>query len=203
MSYSSFSREEIAIMKKLNTPSKIQDFLNAIPINLEEHGDTCYSPRLVLKNRKAQCMEGAMFAAAVLRFHGHKPLLVDLETTKDDFDHVLAVFKVNNHWGAIAKTNHAVLRYREPIYKSIRELVMSYFHEYFLDTGKKTLRAYTDPINLEQFDHLAWETSNEEVWFIPDFLARAQHIKLIDKKQIQSLRKADPIEVKAGKITEY
>lgn len=198
-----FTKEELKIIKKLSSPSKIQDFLNSIPINFEEKGDTCYSPRLVLKHRKAQCMEGAMFAAAALRFHGHKPLVVDLETTGDDFDHVLAVFKVNGCWGAITKTNHAVLRYREPVYKSIRELVMSYFHEYFLNNGKKTLRKYTVPINLARFDKQNWMSSDEEVWFIPDFLAKAKHKKLLTRKQIRNLRKADKVEIQAGKLTEY
>src|SRR5690606_22648808 len=136
-----FTKDELKIIKKLNTPSKIQDFLNSLEINIEEDGDTSYSPRTVLKKRKAHCVEGAVLAAAILRFHGQKPLILDLETSNDDFDHVIALFNKNGYWGAISKTNHAVLRYREPVYKTIRELVMSYFHEYFLNkNGKKTLR---------------------------------------------------------------
>src|SRR3989338_7334538 len=123
-----FTKEEIAIFKSLNTPKKIQDFLNSIPADFEPHGDTVLSPRMVLKENRAHCMEGAMFAAAALRFHGYPPFVVDLTAVKDDDDHVITVFKHNNHWGAISKTNHAVLRYREPVYKTIRELVMSYFH---------------------------------------------------------------------------
>src|SRR3989338_4812500 len=111
------------------------------------------APRRVLATGKAHCMEGAMFAALALRFHGYPPLVVDLESTKDDFDHVVAVFKSNGKWGAIGKTNHAVLRYREPVYRDIRELVMSFFHEYFIsETGKKTLRKHSEPVDLRMFD---------------------------------------------------
>ena len=110
------------------------------------------SPRLVLRNNKCHCIEGAIFAALALRFHGYKPLVVDLTASKDDFDHVIAVFKKDGKWGAISKTNHAVLRYREPVYKSIREIVMSYFHEYANDDGKRTLRSFSLPVNLSRFD---------------------------------------------------
>jgi hypothetical protein len=122
------------IFKKLSTPQKIQDFLNSLKFNFEDDGETCMSPRQVLLKGKAHCMEDAMFAAAALEFHGHKPLILDLRATERpyDSDHVVAVFKKFGCFGAISKTNHAVLRYREPIYKSIRELALSYFHEYFL-----------------------------------------------------------------------
>src|SRR5690606_1195261 len=115
--------------------------------------------------------EGAMFAAAALRANGFPPLIVDMEATEDDLDHVVAVFNANGYWGAISKTNHGVLRYREPVYRSIRELVMSYFHEYFLQTTrKKTLRTFSRPVNLSRFDKRNWETSEEDVWFIPEYL---------------------------------
>src|SRR3989338_7586633 len=123
-----FTKEETEIYKKLNSPVKIQDFLNSLKINFEEKGDTCFSPRIVLQKRKAQCVEGAIFAAAVLKFYGRKPLVLDLESTQKDFDHVVAVFRKNGKWGAVGKTNHAVLRYREPVYHNIHELVMSFFH---------------------------------------------------------------------------
>ena len=126
------NEKEVKILKSLNTPRKIQDFLNKIPINFEEDGkDTCFSPRRVLRENKAHCIEGAMLAATALRLNGEKPLVVDLTSTPKDFDHVVCVFNQNGRWGAISKTNHAVLRYREPGYKDIRELVMSFFHEYF------------------------------------------------------------------------
>src|SRR3989344_1742309 len=124
------NEKEVKMLKALNTPRKIQDFLNKIPINFEEKGDTCFSPKMVLKKWKAHCIEGAMLAAVALRLNGKKPLVVDLTSVPEDFDHVICVFKEDGCWGAISKTNHAVLRYREPVYKNIRELVMSFFHEY-------------------------------------------------------------------------
>ncbi len=199
-----FNQEEINLFKKLNTPSKIQDFLNSLKINFEENGDTCMSPRMVLKTKKAHCIEGSLLAAAILRFHGHEPLILDMEGTKDDFDHVIALFKQHEHWGAIGKTNHAVLRYREPIYKNIRELVMSFFHEYFInENGKKSLRKFSDPVNLKIFDDKNWVTSEKNIWFIPNYLCKIKHYPILTRKQIFGLRKADQIEIKAGKLIEW
>ncbi|PIN93623.1 hypothetical protein COU54_02375 [Candidatus Pacearchaeota archaeon CG10_big_fil_rev_8_21_14_0_10_31_24] len=199
------NEEEIKIFKKYNSPSKIQDFLDSLKINFEEEGkDTCMSPKMVLKSGKAHCMEGAIIAAAMLRFHGYPPLLLDLEATPEDFDHVVTLFKIEGFWGALGKTNHGVLRYREPVYRDIRELVMSFFHEYFLNkNGKKTLRAYAGPIDLKRFDNLNWIGSEEEVWFIPEYLANVKHIQILTKKQIKNLRLAHPIEIEAGKIVEH
>ncbi|MDP3731184.1 MAG: hypothetical protein Q8R34_01670, partial [bacterium] len=121
------TKEEIKLFKKLNSPRKLQDFINAIPANFEKRGETLMSPRRVLRENKAHCLEGAFLVAAVLWFHGEKPLLLDLKTTDCDFDHVVALFRKGGCWGAISKTNHAVLRYREPVYASPRELAMSYF----------------------------------------------------------------------------
>lgn len=188
------SKEEIKLFKSLNTPKKIQDFLNKIPVNFEEKGDTCYSPRMILKNKKCHCMEGAILAALILRVNGYKPLLLDLLASKDDFDHVVALFKKNGKWGALSKTNHSILRYREPIYNSIRELVMSYFHEYINDDGKKTLRKYSSPINLSKFDKKGWMTSEEEIWYIPNYITTVKHYEILNKKQIKDLRPADKIE---------
>ncbi|HJX50620.1 MAG TPA: hypothetical protein VJ438_04105 [Candidatus Nanoarchaeia archaeon] len=199
-----FSKEELEILKKINTPSKIQDFLNSLKTNFELNGDTCSSPRKVLREGHAHCMEGAILAAAILRLQGFKPLIVDLETNKDDYDHAIAVFNKDGFWGALSKTNHAVLRYREPVYKSIRELVMSFFHEYFLDSnGKKTLRRFSMPVDLSRFDKFAWEVSEEDVWYIPEYLVEAKHFDLLTRSQIASLRKADEIEIKAGSIRQY
>lgn len=199
-----FDSKELEIFKKLNTPAKIQDYLNSLTINFEEDGDTCMPPRMVLKKGKAHCIEGALLAAAVLRFHGHEPLIVDMEANDKDDDHVVAVFKKNGKWGALGKTNHAVLRYREPVYRDIRELVMSFFHEYTLDEdGSKTLRRFSKPINLKRFDKLNWMTAEEDVWFIPNFLTKIPHNKILTKSQISSLRKADEIEIRAGKIVEF
>ncbi|HZX11983.1 MAG TPA: hypothetical protein VFE88_00805 [Candidatus Nanoarchaeia archaeon] len=197
------TKEELLVLKKLNTPRKVQDFLNKISINFEEDGDTCLSPRCVLRERRAHCVEGAMLAALALRVHGQRPLVLDLSATKEDQDHVVALFKKKGCWGAISKTNHAMLRYREPVYRTIRELVMSYFHEYFLDSGKKTLRRYSLPVDLARFDKLNWMTNEQEVWFVPEYLVGARHYKVVSKKQARRLRKADPLEVDAGKLVEW
>lgn len=201
------TKEEEQILRRLDTPKKIQDFLNKIPANFDYKKDTCMSPRMVLKNNKCHCIEGAILAALALRLQGKKPLIVDLTASKDDFDHVIAVFQEgkgrNKFWGAITKTNHGVLRYREPVYKNVRELVMSFFHEYFDDKGRKNLRSYSDPVDLSKFDHLDWTTAKEDVWFIPDYLVKVKHYKILDNKQIQNLRKADKIEIEIGKVTEW
>lgn len=198
-----FTPSGLRLFKNLNTPRKIQEFLNKIPINFEEQGDTCYSPRQVLQKKKAHCIEGALLAAVILRFHGHQPLVVDMTANKHDFDHVIAVFKQHNHWGCISKTNHAVLRYRDPIYKTIRELVISYFHEYFDDKGRKNLRSFTNPVDLSRFDKYNWMNSNEEVWYIPEYLAEVKHFSLVSRKQIALLKKPDKIEMKATDLVEW
>lgn len=196
------TKEEYSILKKLNTPKKIQDFLNTLKINFEEKGDTCLSPRKVLREKKAHCMEGALVACVALMLNNQKPLLVDLTATNDDEDHILVVFQKDKKWGAITKTNHAVLRYREPIYNSIRELVMSFFHEYFKDNGKKTLRSYSNPVNVKRFG-TEWVTSEEDLWEIPSYLAEVKHHQILTRKQIAGLRKADKIEIEAGKLVEW
>ncbi len=199
-----FNNEELKILRGLNTPVKIQDFLNSLKINFEPNGDTCMSPRQVLRTKKAHCIEGALLAATALRMHGHKPLIVDLEATHDDDDHVITVFKKENRWGAITKTNHAVLRYREPVYRDIRELVLSFFHEYFLNSnGKKTLRTFSKPVDLSRFDKQGWMTSEKDVWFIPEYLTQIKHTKILNKNLVKGLRKADPIEIEAGKLLEH
>ncbi len=148
-------------------------------------------------------MEGAMFAAAALEFLGFEPLLVDLRAAKHDFDHVIAVFKQYGGWGSISKTNHGVLRYREPIYRDIRELAVSFFHEYFDGKGRKNLREYSNPVNLLKFNKLDWRTSEEDLWDIPYALENTKHFKIITDEQIKNLRKADGIEIKTGKIVEW
>ena len=199
-----FSKEELARLKGINTPSKVQDFLNSLKINFELDGDTCLSPRKVLREGHAHCMEGAILAAAILRLQGFKPLIVDLETNDKDYDHAIAVFQKKGHWGAISKTNHAVLRYREPIYRNLRELAMSFFHEYFLSSnGKKTLRRYSVPVDLSRFDSKKWMISEEDVWFIPEALCYARHFDLLTRSQIASLRKADKTEIIAGDVLQY
>lgn len=198
-----FTKEEIRILKSINTPKKIQDFLDSLKINFEEGGETCLSPRKVLMLRKAHCFEGALLAAAALRVNGHRPLIVDLATAGDDQDHVIAVFKENGHWGAISKTNHYMLRYRDPVYKSIRELIISYFHEYYDDYGNKNLRAYTLPIDLSRYDKYGWMTSAEDVWYIYKDLFKLPHIMLVNKSQVARLRKSSRLEIDVGKLVEW
>lgn len=199
----SFTKKEIALMKRLNTPAKVQDFLNGLRFNFEDDGkDTLKSPIRVMREKKAHCFEGAVLGAYILSFHGYKPLILHLETTKGDFDHVVALFKEGGLWGALSKTNHAVLRYREPVYKNTRELVMSYFHEYFLDNGKKTLRKYSEPLDLNIFGK-NWELSEKDLWKIDEKLDKVKHYDIAPKKTIKNLRRAEKIEIKAGKIEEY
>jgi hypothetical protein len=199
-----YTNEEIKLFRKLNTPQKVQGFLDMLKINFEEQGDTCMSPRSVLEAGKAHCMEAAMLAAAILEFHGHKPLLMDLRADKHDYDHVVTLFKVGKCWGAISKTNHATLRYREPIYQNLRELAISYFHEYFNnDNGIKSLRDYSIPMDLRRFDNLSWRTSKEDLFDIAYELDCVRHFPLYNKKLAKHFRKADPMEIKAGRLTEY
>jgi len=195
---------ELELFKSLNTEKKIQDFINRIPINFEEDGEeTCYSPRMVLDQNKCHCIEGAILAALILRLNGYPPLVIDLTASDKDFDHVVAVFRKQGKWGAISKTNHATIRYREPVYNSIRELVMSYFNEYFNDEGKKTLRSYSNPVNLSIFDNIKWMTTKGEIWEIPNYLTEVKHFPILTKSQILSLRKADEVEITAGNLREY
>ncbi len=197
------TKEELEIIKKLNTPSKIQTFLNALKINYEEGEDTCYSPRKVLQEKSAHCIEGAILAAMILRYHGHEPLIVDMTATPKDWDHVIAVFKKNDKWGAISKTNHVVLRYREPVYDSIRELIMSFFHEYTDDFGNKTLRSYSNPVNLKKFDRLNWMSTFDHLWEIAEHLVTVKHYPVLTRSQIQGLRKLDDLEIQAGTLLEH
>ncbi|MFZ3015464.1 MAG: hypothetical protein WA101_00470 [Minisyncoccia bacterium] len=198
-----FTKKEIVLMNKLNTPAKVQDFLNSLRFNFEESGiQTLKSPIMVLREKNAHCMEGALLGAYILSLHGHKPLILHLKTTKHDFDHIITLFKKDDFWGALSKTNHAVLRYREPVYKNIRELVMSYFHEYFINNGVKTLRQYSKPLDLNIFEK-GWETEEEDLWGIDEELDKIKHYDVAPKNILKNLRKAEKIEIDAGKIEEY
>ncbi len=194
---------ELKLLKKLNNPVKIQDFLDQMPINFEPDGDGCLSPMSVLEQRTCHCIEGAVLAALALYLTHQPPLILDLMANKNDYDHVVAVFKKDGKWGAISKTNHVALRYREPIYKSIRELVMSYFHEYTDDLGRKNLRSYTRPVNLTRFNGQNWMTTKDNIFFIPEYLVEIKHYPILDKNQIRGLRKADAFETRIGQLTEW
>lgn len=196
---SSFLPSERAVLRKLSTPRKIQAFLDdEIAYNKEPDGPSCRSPRLVLRDRVAHCAEGAFFAAAALAFHGHPPLILDLEAVRDD-DHLLAVFKDQGHWGAIAKSNYAGLRFREPVYRSLRELVMSYFEHYYNLKGEKTLRAYsTRPLNLGRFRSLDWATTEEYLWPLCEHLCTIPHTRIMSPKVETVRRHLDPRSYQAG-----
>jgi len=195
-----FDARERKILRRLTTPARIQRFLDEeIGYNLEPGGDTCHSPRTVLRTRVAHCMEGAMLAALALRLLGHPPLLVDLEAVRDS-DHVLAVYRANGHWGAVAKSDYSGLRSREPVYRNIRELVMSYFEHYFNPAGEKTLRAYSRPVNLRQFDRRGWMTSEQDVWVVPNYLCEIQHTQILSRPMTRSLEPMDKRLYAAGRL---
>lgn len=206
MNNQKLTKEELEIIKNLNTPTKIQNFINKLKPNFEDDGkgETCMSPRNVLKTGKCHCIEGAFFAAACFWINKMgKPIVIDLIGEEGDWDHVIAVFKRHGKFGAISKTNHGVLRYREPVYANIRELVMSYFHEYMDDRalGRKTLRKYSVPIDLSVFGK-DWVTSEDNLWHIHDYLDSVKHFDILNKEQLRELRKGDDIEIKIGQVVE-
>lgn len=200
MNAGGFGARERAALRGLKSPEKIQRFLDCeIGYNKEPRGETCGSPRRVLRERVAHCMEGALFGAAALAAHGFPPLLLDLEAVRDD-DHVLAVFQQRGHWGAIAKSNYAGLRFREPVYRTLRELVMSYFEHYFNLAGEKTLRAYSRPVNLARFERIGWMTAERDVWEIPEYLCTIPHTPLLTPVQQRSLNRVDARLKAAGMV---
>ncbi len=189
-----WSASEGAVLARLDAPIKIQAWLNGIAYD-PEPGTA--SPRRVLRERRANCFEGALFAAAALRFHGRRPLLVDIRSRHDD-DHVLAVFRQNGAWGCAAKSNFTVLRFREPVYRTIRELMASYFDVYFNAAGEKTMLEYSGPFDLTRFDKRGWMTDEEDVSWIGDALDRARHTRFMTPAQMRDVLPADPALVKAG-----
>jgi hypothetical protein len=195
-----FTPAELRVFRRLRTPDRIQHFLDHdLAYNKEPDGPTCRSPRLVLRDRTAHCMEGALFGAAALRVLGHPPLLLDLEAVRDD-DHVLAIFQVRGRWGAIAKSNYSGLRYREPVYRSLRELVMSYFEHYYNLRREKTLRRYSRPVNLRRFDGRHWMTAEEDVWMVPEYLCEIAHTPLLPPAVEARLSRVDARLFAAGKL---
>ena len=161
------------------------------------------SPRHLLKARRAHCIEGALFAAAALACHGHTPLLMDFQTLPEDEDHVLAIFKQNGLWGAISKTNHSTIRWRDPVYKTPRELAMSYFHEYIIKNGRKTLRAFSKPFDLRKYKPETWVTADKDLWWLAEELDASPHYKVVPAPSLRGLRKADKIELETMKILEW
>ncbi len=197
------TRDERKIFSRLTSPQKIQTFLDSIPINFESSEETNHSPIRVLKLRTTHCFEGAVFAAAVLAYHGYTPLLMDFATAYDDDDHTVALFRENGLWGAISKTNHAVLRYRDAVYMSPRELAMSYFHEYYMWDGRKSLRAYSKPFDLSRFAPEKWITTDESLDWLMSKLSKTKYYNIAPDPVVRSLRKASKIELQALKLTEW
>lgn len=172
------TREEQLLFRRLSTPVKVQKYLDDLPYNKERDGETCRSPRRVIRDQTAHCFEAALFAAAAMRMNSHPPLILDLEAVRDD-DHVVAIYRQHGCWGAMAKSNYAGLRFREPVYRTLRELVMSYFEGYYNLDGEKTLRAYSRPVNLARFDSLDWMTAEEDLWAIPEYLVDIKHTSIL------------------------
>lgn len=191
---SPWSIEERAILNTLDTPWKVQEYLDAIPYDTEH---VTRSPRHVLHERVAHCSEGALFAAAALRFHDHAPLILDLRAWNDD-DHVLALYRMRGYWGALAKSNFSGLRFREPIYRSLRELALSYFELYFNTLGEKALRAYSRPLDLTRFDTHNWMTTDDDIGWIAEHLDQVRHYPLLDAEMIRGLQHVDKRSYDAG-----
>jgi hypothetical protein len=182
------TRSEARSLRSLSTPRKVLDFLDGLDYDFEGRG--CRSPRRVLREREVQCMDGAMFAAAALRFQGRPPLILDLEADNDT-DHVMALFRENGCWGAVGRSNYSGLRFREPIYRTLRELVLSLFEEYSNLRREKTLRRYSGPVNLARFDRRGWMTAEENLTYVPLYLVDIPHYGLLKRREVRGLSTTD------------
>jgi hypothetical protein len=191
---SDFTPAETRRLRALKTPHGIQRFLDAMPYHI---ATTCWSPQRVLRERTAHCLEAAIFGAAALRAIGHPPLLLDLEAVNDT-DHVIAIFQERRHWGAIAKSNYSFLEFREPIYRTLRELALSFFPAYFNLRGDRTLRTFSRPVDLKRFDRRGWMTSEKDVWFIPEYLLTIPHTQLMRPTVAKGLRRMGKRDFEAG-----
>jgi len=193
---------EFAVLRRLDTPQKIQAFLYGLKQNFEVGGDTCRPVRHVLRHRAAHCIEGAMLAACALWVHGEPPLVMDMRAVRD-FDHVVAVFRRHGRWGAISKTNGIALRWRDPVYGSLRELAMSYFHEYTNRRDHKTLREYSVPFDLRRVDPKVWVTGEKQAWFVAEELDRIRHFPLVKGRHLKAVLRRDPFERRAGLLAQF
>jgi hypothetical protein len=186
---------EKKVLAGLDSPIKIQSFLNAIPYS-EDEFYRC--PLRVLRDRKAHCFDGALFAAMALRQIGHPALILELIPNGHDDDHLLALFKQYDHWGAVAQSNFTGLRYREPVYRSLRELVMSYFEDYFNSAGEKTLAGYRGPINMKVFDRLDWMSSDTNLERLSNEMDRYRIHPVISGEMAKDLSPVDERNLRAG-----
>jgi len=193
-----FTPRELRALRALRTPWGVQRALEAMPYHL---AGTAWSPRRVLAEGTAHCLEGAILAAAALRVLGFPPLLLDLEAVQDT-DHVLAVFQSEGRWGAIGKSNFSGLRFRPPVFRTVRELVMSYFEGYINLRGDRTLRAHSQPVDLARFDrtHPGWMTSAGDLWFIPEHLVGVSHTPLLTPAMIRALSRVDGRSLRAAVV---
>jgi hypothetical protein len=196
------TKAEFAVLRRLRTPRKIQAFLFGLKQNFEPRGDTCNSVREVLRSRRAHCIEGAMLAAAALWVHGAPPLLLDLRAVRD-YDHVVALFRRRGRWGAISKTNGVTLRWRDPVYRSLRELVMSYLHEYANRAEQKTLRGYSRAFDLRVLQPADWVTAAKGAWIVAERLDALHHYDLLSPAEERQLARRDPFERKLGALLQY
>jgi hypothetical protein len=194
---------ERRIMARLSSPEAIQNFLDRMPVYFEEDGDTHMSPRRVLRTRHAHCTEGAMLAAACFAYHGKPPLLMDLRSLPADQDHVVAPFQVRGLWGAISKTNHAVLRWRDPVYRSPRELAMSYAHEYYLPSGRKSLLSFSRPFRLTRYAPRRWVTAEENLDWLIVALDDAPHEPVASPAALARRRRVSALERHTVEVVEW
>jgi len=193
---------EYRTLARLRTPEKIQAFLDDIPQNFELGGVTCLSVREVLRQNRALCIEGAMLAACALWINGDPPYIMDLKAERD-FDHVVAIYKRRGCWGAIAKTNGVFMRWRDPVYRSLRELAMSYFHEYANRRHQKSLRSYSVAFDLRRLDPATWVTNPRQCWDLGWALEAARHYRMITRRQVPLLRLRDQVEREAERVKMY
>ncbi len=190
----SFTGTELRKLRSLKDPYGIQRFLDAQPYHL---ADTAWSPRRVLHENTSHCFEGALFGAAALRVNGYPPLIIDLEA-EHDTDHVIAVYKQHGHWGSIAKSNYTGCRYREPVYRTLRELALSYFDVYFNMRRERSLRTFSNPVNLTRFDGFCWMTTAQQLWFIAEYLFTIRHFPLLKPAMAKRLHRLDDRSFRAG-----
>jgi hypothetical protein len=196
------TKAEFAVLRRLNAPLKIQRYLYGLRQNFELKGDTCRPVREVLRIGAAHCIEGAMLAACALWVHGKPPLLMDMRAERD-FDHVVALFRHHGRWGAISKTNGIGLRWRDPVYRTLRELALSYFHEYTNKLHHKTLREYSRPYDLRRSDAKVWVTGKKNAWAIPEELDRLRHYPLMSRRHLKAVTRRDPFERRVGGLLQY
>jgi hypothetical protein len=166
-----FTRKEWRIIKSHPTPREVQRFLSSLPYNHEKEGATCQSFRSVIRENRAHCLEGALTAAVILEQHGYPPLLVSVES-QDKLDHVLFLYKKNNRYGAVARSRDPGLHGRKPVFRTVRDLVMSYFDAYIDRSGRITGYAVASLDDLGNYD---WRFSTRNVWKVERYLQEIPH----------------------------